>query len=450
MKRCRDSRTRRRERIPPVAARWVAVGAAAPAEAHRTLAAVQRLGEPARVVELPGVLVDEAGQVGVGEPVAVAQGGREVRERLAVRARGGGLAARERGVAADRGTIVGRRGVVHEPGEVGRGFDVQRGDHRPVQRAPAQRRQALLDGLAGQLVAERQPVRPRRHDAALLGLGQRVQPVAEQGVRQVEPDDRGHHRQLLDRGAGVVVEPRHPREHGVGHRDRHPRARLGQRLGDVERVAAGEGVQPLRVPVRPGRQPDHSARAERAQWQPHHPAAHQRAQQPVHRVAGGGRLVAVGEHQHRGQVGDPPREVAQHVERGVVGPVQVFDDDRGDPRPGQLRHHRGEHVAAGAQRGLERASAPRRRVPEGAERARGEEVVTSADEAARAPGHVFGERADQARLPDPRLAADQHHRTAGPASRPHRRCQRIPFVGALQKRGHGPTVAGRIPGGKSD
>ena len=43
-------------------------------------------------------------------------------------------------------------------------------------------------------------------------------------------------------------------------------------------------------------------------------------------------LVAVGEHEHRGQVVDPAREEPQHVERGLVGPVHVLHDEHGAPR----------------------------------------------------------------------------------------------------------------------
>ena len=77
----------------------------------------------------------------------------------------------------------------------------ERRDHPAVQRAPAQRGQALLDGAAGQLVAEREAVVADLQHALLLGLGQRVEPRAEQLPGQAELDGRGHDGQLLDRVA---------------------------------------------------------------------------------------------------------------------------------------------------------------------------------------------------------------------------------------------------------
>jgi len=77
-----------------------------------------------------------------------------------------------------------------------------------------------------------------------------------------------------------------------------------------------------------------------------------------------------------------------------------------------LRHRR---------RGLRQGpAAAARHVPERAQRARRHQVVAHADQHASASPRVLGERSDEARLADPGLAGDQHHRAttpAGPAQR---------------------------------
>ena len=185
----------------------------------------------------------QAGALAVGQPVGVAQRGLEERQRLAVRAGRRRLPPRRGTVGQDGRDVAGLDGVVHEPGEVAR--TPPRAAPRPpaVQGAPAQRGEALLDGAAGQLVAEREAVVADLQHALLLGLGQRVEPVAEQLPGQLELDGRGHDGQLLDRVAARRVEPADPGQHGVGDGGRHGDPRRGERLGDVERVAAGQGVQ---------------------------------------------------------------------------------------------------------------------------------------------------------------------------------------------------------------
>jgi hypothetical protein len=70
------------------------------------------------VVELPGVVVVQAGAFGVGQAVGVPQGGLEQRQGLAVGARGRGLAAGGGCVGHHRVDIPGLDGVMDQPGQV--------------------------------------------------------------------------------------------------------------------------------------------------------------------------------------------------------------------------------------------------------------------------------------------------------------------------------------------
>jgi hypothetical protein len=129
-------------------------------------------------------------------------------------------------------------------------------------------------------------------------------------------------------------------------------------------------------------------------------------------------VVAVGQHQHAGQVGDPPGEVADHVEGGVVGPVHVLDD-----------HHRrpvGELLVGGTEDRVplrrdvhdrvQRSVGDACHVSERPERARRHQVVAHPDQHASAIPCLLGERPDQTRLADSGLAVHQHDRTKTPTS----------------------------------
>jgi hypothetical protein len=128
-------------------------------------------------------------------------------------------------------------------------------------------------------------------------------------------------------------------------------------------------------------------------------------------------VVAVGADQQAGQGGHPPAQVADDLEGGVVGPVEVLDE-----------HHRragGQLAVDGVEDGVAPGPAVDGRgqgpaglaghVPERPEGARGGEVVADAGQH---PGPRPGrgrERPDQAGLADAGLARDQHHRPTAPA-----------------------------------
>ena len=209
---------------------------------HRPLGLRDGLLVAVRVVQLPGVVVVQAGALAVGQPVGVAQRGLQERQRLAVRAGRRRLPPRRGTVGQDGRDVTGLDGVVDEPGEVAGIRRAQRLDRPQVQGAPAQRGEALLDGAAGELVAEREAVVADLQHALLLGLGQGVEPLAEQLPGQPELDGRGHDGQLLDRVAARRVEPADPGQHRVGDGGRHGDPRRGEGLGDVERVAPGQGM----------------------------------------------------------------------------------------------------------------------------------------------------------------------------------------------------------------
>ena len=80
---------------------------------------------------------------------------------------------------------------------------------------------------------------------------------------------------------------------------------------------------------------------------PYMVAAGRLPQQAMKRVLTVQFVVAVGEDEHGWQVGNPPDEVTQRVQRRIVSPVNVFNNQNGQvPGPGQFRAQGGEHTVA--------------------------------------------------------------------------------------------------------
>ncbi len=245
-----------------------------------------------------------------------------------MRAGPGGLA---RGLRADREDgvdVTGRHRVVHQPRALGTILRAQRRDDGLVEQPHARHREAALDRAPRQLVAEPEAVGAILDHAGQLGRGQRAHGLAQQHRGQLGRDVRGHHRKALERLAAVRVEVAQPREHRVLDARRDLPGRGGERLGDEERVAARQRVEGRGVAPGAARQRLHGVARERRQLDAVHRAAGERAEQPVQGVARI-ELVAGRQHEHRADRLDAARRVAEHVEGGVVGPVDVLDHEDG-------------------------------------------------------------------------------------------------------------------------
>ena len=190
----------------------------------------------------------------------------------------------------------------------------------------------------------------------------------------------------------------------------------GQHLGDEERVAAGDAVHGAGVGAGARGQAPHRRARQRRQRQPAHRAPGQGAQQALQRVRRAELVVAEGQDEHRGDRLDPPRHVAEHVERRVVGPVDVLDDERRRRRGRELGQDRGVdavHRPAVGERRRQRSTGLQRGVAQRAERPRRHQVVARRQQHPRPSGRLAREGADHAGLADPGSAADEHD---GPAA----------------------------------
>ena len=177
-----------------------------------------------------------------------AQGARELRGRLAVRAEPRRVLAGHGRVPQHRGGVAGRLGVVGEPRGVG-AARVEPLEHLAVQRRAAPRRHLGLEREPRQLVAE-------GDGAAVHPRHARQQAFVERlvgGVDQLRVGGAGDDGQALEQLARRRAQAGGPGEHGVADRGRDGGGGRGQHLGDVERVAAGAEVQGVGVdPVRLG------------------------------------------------------------------------------------------------------------------------------------------------------------------------------------------------------
>ena len=137
---------------------------------------------------------------------------------------------------------------------------------------------------------------------------------------------------------------------------------------------------------------------------------------------------------------------AQEVERGLVGPVQVLEDEHA--RTSELAEERRKQLVRPGgvvDQPLEVAPHRRGHVCDRPERARREERV------APAPQHLdagrVGERPREGRLPRPGLATDEHHRAAARKPVLQHREGLLPLeqVGEDRRRHHPESAAGGTP-----
>ena len=357
----------------------------------------------------------------------------ELERGLAQRADALGVGSGEGGVAARVGGEAGALGVVGEPRVLGRAL-LQRGDDARVQLRAPRRGDRVLDRLPRQLVAEAErgavvgqhAVRERLLDGVRAGDDRR-----QQVGRHPLPD----HRRGVDHAARVGAEAADARQRRVAQRGGEPAAR-GERLGDQERVAAGQprelgGVDPRGI----GELADRGG-GERGQRHPRGVGAGgEVADEHGQRGVGGEFVVAVGDEHDDARVFHPAGEEPEDVERRRVGPVRVLEhgDGRrplaqeGEQRAGEERARRRPLEVGGelAQRG---------------ERDRDRQRLAGADQERCPPLEPPAQRAHQRGLADPGLARDQHEPAAPGLDD---RLQLRGFPGALQQL-HGAILRPRM------
>ena len=254
-----------------------------------------------------------------------------------MRAERSGLSRRCRRELEHRLPVTGRLGVVREPRELGRaaGWVGERRERLLMKSDPPVRRQRLLNGEARELVAECHTCRGGREHAGGQAFVELVDDIRCERLEEPELDRGRHDRRRLEQRARRRAQARGAGEHGVPDRVRDLVLARRQHLRDEERISRRLAVELVRVDaVRLGKR-RHRRRREGLELEPlDRLAARELAEHEPERVGAVELVVAVAGENESGNALDPANEQLQDVERGLVRPVQVLDDqDRRRPRP---------------------------------------------------------------------------------------------------------------------
>ncbi len=465
----RRARRQRLQQVDGAPARGVGLGVAQQLHLHQRQGAqvgglgarvgvrAVPIGEPRvrvdRGLELPG----QAAFVGVrGEPVGQVIAGLALRDGLGVvrhglpaRAALQRLARRRGRERRDGARVARAHGVMHAPRERHRGLAGlrQRPQHGGMERAGGRRRQRVLDGDAGELVAEEVGVAGRVEQARVQALlddaGRRLQ----QGLHQRGLDARWHGGGQADDGPRRGAEPGKARQHQVLHALRHALGAVAQHLADEQRIAARERMQAGGRAHRRARQLADGHLRQRRQREPRDEAGRQLADQAAQRVRGRDLVVAPRQHQQAGHAVDAPAQELQQVQRGVVGPVHVLEHGDHGPRAArQVGEHRLEQGLArvpGLQLRAEAHVGAAGDVVQRLQRVRRLQAVAGAPPRRGVAG-ARGQRLQQRGLADAGLAADQQHVAAAGARGVQQPIERQQRSLAFEQR-HGVSSSDRAP-----
>ena len=348
--------------------------------------------------------------------------------------------------ALDSAERRGRGEVVREVGDGARARALERLADAQVQLGAPDRRQAVVERAADELVREPvgQPARRKLLDHAArdrlvqrgqqLGVGHRAQHVElELGARR---------RRQLQQVGGRRPQAGQPSRHDLAHalRRRELLQRPGEpdvAAGDLDGVAVDQAAPQLadqeRVAVRQvgdrarqlglvaarhaAHELGHLVPGQAAEAQPHDLfGAAQVGEQLRQRVGQVGLGVAERGHQQQARAPAGARQVPQQAERGGVGPVRVLEHEQhGAVEAGPLEQ-RGDcrvqavalGVRVGGRRSL-RAARPQitQRLDEGLVWRTHDRVARAVEDERPAPGRLGRELAHEPALAGPRLAAQQ-------------------------------------------
>ena len=217
----------------------------------------------------------------------------------------------------------------------------------------------------------------------------------------------------------LLVEPGCTGEDGGGDRRRQAgRGARADQLGDVERVPAGGRVHLVR-PLADQRC-DRALR-ERLELEEHRVLGRDRSDGREEGVAGRHLAGPIGEDEQRRQRADAPPQDGDRVERRVVCPLDILENEHGRVRrPLQLGDQQGLDLVRGGAGGKSRRelSGDRaREVSKRAERPRDRQVVAGADERSRPSVEIVHEPGRESGLADPGLAGDEDHAARAPRGR---------------------------------
>ncbi len=362
-----------------------------------------------------------------------------MRRGLAVRADGGCVLGRRGRQLEHRRDVSRSLGVVREPREVRRPVRrrAQQGESPRVELDPPARSERVLDREPGQLVAERRgSVRHRDHSRG-RAVVEAFEGVAGERFEQPQLGVGRHDREGLEQLPRTRVEHGSAREHGVADGGRDASGACGEHLDDEERIAAGRAIQRLRVDAVRLRQGGYRVLRKRSDREAaREPAGRQLAQDDPERMLRVDLAVAVADDHERGNRLDTASEQPEDVERRLVRPVRVLEDEDGARLRRELVRQRRRQLVRHRARLDGRPKLAADVVGDRqhrTERARREQRVAASPEHAHLGFVALPEPPHDRRLPDARLAAEQDEMTArGPADVVQVACERPERLLALE------------------
>ena len=249
---------------------------------------------------------------------------------------------------AQHGCAVGRLvGVMDQAGDrhLALAAAQQRGQRAGMEVLALGRRQAVLDRATGDFVAEAQRA-VGQHDHArvqafLQHLAARRDHVLDQPAFGLARNG-GHQ---VRGAARRYRQPRQAGDHRIADRRRNLALRGGKHFGHEEGIAARHLVQAGRRAAGGGGQALDRAGAERRKLDAPHRGRRQVADDRAQRMLVVHLVVAIADGQHHAQPVQPAAEELEKIERGVVGPVRILDDQhRGHGMAGAAVEHQLEDL----------------------------------------------------------------------------------------------------------
>ncbi len=244
--------------------------------------------------------------------------------------------------------------------------------------------------------------------------------AARDRLEHADLSGRRRHCQRLHHGHRVVAHPGRARHNRIAHRRRDFVGTGRQDLGNEERVAAGRAVQLLSVDaVRLRQRRDRVARQACEIDALDALRACKLAKHDPKGMAVLEFVVAIGGHDERAEPVKPTAQQPEHVERGLVGPLQVLEHQHRRRRAFDIPRKRREHLvweATAPHELVELATHGLGDVDERAEVARSEQRLARAPQD---PGRRFegvAEAAHDRGLANARLASEQHELSGAPGS----------------------------------